>query len=81
MCPPLLTPLTLTPHYLLLTHSMEPQSRTCSSKPLMRRRSRTRKTGAINMDEARREVAHALHLHRSTHTPPPPPSSGVGNPS
>ncbi|KAL1187551.1 hypothetical protein V6Z11_A01G257500 [Gossypium hirsutum] len=56
---------------------MEPQSRTCSSKPLMRRRSRTRKTGqggVINMDEARREVAHALHLHRSTPTSPLPSS-------
>ncbi|KAB2098536.1 hypothetical protein ES319_A01G245600v1 [Gossypium barbadense] len=82
-------PSLLTQHYLLLTnfilpsHSIEPQSRTCSSKPLMRRRSRTRKTGqggVINMDEARREVAHALHLHRSTPTSPLP-SSGVGNPS
>lgn len=61
---------------------MEPQSRNPSRKPI-RRRSHTRKISqgsVINMAEARKEIAHALQLHRSssssssTKTTPPIPS-------
>ncbi|XP_011032576.1 PREDICTED: uncharacterized protein LOC105131352 [Populus euphratica] len=45
----------------------------------MRRRSHTRKTNTqdrvINMGEARREIAHALHLHRSSSASSPSASS------
>ncbi|KAJ6303365.1 hypothetical protein OIU77_017278 [Salix suchowensis] len=41
-----------------------------SRKPVRRRRSHARKTNTqdrgVNMAEARREIAHALHLHRSS---------------
>ncbi|XWS67319.1 hypothetical protein CRYUN_Cryun05aG0277200 [Craigia yunnanensis] len=47
---------------------MESQSSSSLRKPI-RRRSHTRKIvqgSVINMAEARREIAHALHLHRSS---------------
>ncbi|KAJ8898978.1 hypothetical protein K2173_008480 [Erythroxylum novogranatense] len=50
-------------------------------KPLKRRSQRRKSTheGAINMAEARREVAHALHLHRSSSSSSSPSTLGSGN--
>lgn len=53
------------------------------SRRPMRRRSHTRKTNTqdrvINMAEARREIAHALHLHRSSSASSPSSSSSVAS--
>lgn len=63
---------------------MEYSQRTVSPKTPVKRRCRTRRCTqdmVINAAEARKEINHALHLHRSSSSsvpplPPPPPSNG-----